>query len=43
MLRSPEQSTPRGMIWALTLLSAAAAVGHLYLIAKGVIGLFSAA
>ena len=40
MLRSPELSTPRSMIVALTLLSAAAMAGQIYLIAKGVMGLF---
>lgn len=43
MLRSSEPSTPWGMIIALTLLSAAAMAGQIYLIAKGVMGLFSAA
>ncbi len=42
MLRSPELSTPRSMIVALTVLSAAAMAGQIYLIAKGVMGLFSA-
>ncbi len=42
MLRSPEPATPRGMIFALTLLSAVASGGHVYLIATGAMGLFSA-
>ena len=35
MLPSPEPTTPRAMIVALTLLSAAAMAGQIYLIAKG--------
>ena len=42
MLPSPEPTTPRAMIVALTLLSAAAMAGQIYLIAKGVMGLVSA-
>jgi len=40
---SPEPTTPRSKILALTLLSAAAMAGQVYLIAKGVMGLFAAA
>ena len=42
MPHSPDASTPRSMIVALILLSAAAMAGQIYLIAKGVVALFSA-
>jgi hypothetical protein len=42
MLPKPGLTTPRSMVVALTLLSAAAMAGQIYLIAKGVTGLFPA-